>query len=337
MMGYVVVHAGHDPRENLSVEEYLFDYVSRNNCFILYLWQNDPAVIIGRHQNAYTECNLSYAKANGISVVRRKSGGGTVYHDLGNLTYTIITPREFYEIKRSTKLIVTAMQKLGIAAMVDGRNDICLKPNGEKISGNAYRSSSNAGMHHGTILFNADFDAMEKLLSVSSAKLSKHGVRSTRSRVTNIFNHYPTLTISMIREQIINEFETEYHLPNLSPLYDVTSADISPYIEKYCQDEWNIGLFSDYDIRLSKQFPWGNVVIGLTMKYEFPHNISIETDALEIDGLEIAQIKTNEELAKKTTDLAEIFSRNVFRYIESRVIANDLVALFDKKLINGMI
>ena len=335
MTGHIIKADGHDSSKNLAVEEYLFDYVAQNPCFILYLWQNHKTVVIGRHQNAYTECNLDYAETNKIKVVRRKSGGGAVYHDIGNLNYTIITPRDFYAPDRSTKLIVTALWDLGIAAETNSRNDICLRPQGEKISGNAYRTKDTVGMHHGTLLFRTDLDEMENVLRVPSDKLIRRGIASVRSRVANVCDYYPSLTLSMIQEKIISEFRNEYQL-NMIPL-TIRPADILPYMEPYDKKEWNIGLFRDYDIRLHKQFAWGYMTIGVTMLGAFPNAICIETDALDVDDVTLLEKTINEEIVNESSNLLEIFRNNVFRYMKSRVIADDIVLLFNTAYRDGLI
>ena len=334
MTGYIMIADCYNPYRNLAIEEYLFEYVAQNNCLIIYIWQNDRTVVIGRHQNAYVECDLDYAKLKKINIVRRKTGGGAVYQDLGNINFTVITPKNFYDINRSNQLILKVMQKLGILADTNGRNDICLKTTGEKISGNAYRSKNNVGMHHGTILFNTNLDEMDKVLSVSPAKLTKRGITSVRSRVTNLSVHYPSLTISMIQEKIIREFVTEYHLQNLLPL-KISSADIAPYLKTYCNDDWNIKLFSDYNIRVQNQFEWGSVAIGLTMERDYPSSLFIETDLIEIEDITATEKSINMELAKGNVNLMEIFYRNVSNYIKSQVIAEDLKFLFNSANLGG--
>ena len=333
MKGHIVISECHDPCKNLAAEEYLFNYVEKNNCLILYIWQNDKAVIIGRHQNAYTECNLSYAKSKNIKVIRRKSGGGAVYQDLGNINFTFITPKNFYDINRSTQIIIRALQKLNISVAANGRNDICLLPDGEKISGNAYRSKNNVGMHHGTILFDTNFDEMEKVLCVSPKKLAKRAISSVRSRVANILQYYPSLTIPTVQENIISEFAEEYNLKNLIPL-EISSADFLPYIETYCNDDWNIGLFPNYEITVQTQFEWGNLTFGLTMKNNYPRALYIETDAPDIEDITLAEKKINEELAKDNSNLREIFYRNIFHCIKSQVMANDFIFLFNTIQLN---
>ena len=124
-----------NPYENLALEEYLLNLCTASQKAVLYLWQNDYTVVIGRNQNAFTECDIEFAKKNGIHIARRLTGGGAVFHDLGNVNYTMILPKEMFDVNLTTKIIVDALNGIGIKAEKNGRNDICTDHG--KISGNA--------------------------------------------------------------------------------------------------------------------------------------------------------------------------------------------------------
>lgn len=180
-----------DPAFNLALEEYVFEFLPRDRSYFM-LWQNDNAVIVGRYQNTLAEVNESFARANDIRIVRRLSGGGAVYHDKGNLNYTFITdttPTAAIDFNLFCYPIIQALNKLGIQAVLSGRNDMTV--DGKKFSGNAQYTRNGRVMHHGTIMFDSNLDIMEQALSVDPLKIHAKGVRSVRSRVTNLREHLP--------------------------------------------------------------------------------------------------------------------------------------------------
>lgn len=176
-----------DPHFNLALEEYVFYNFDPNEEYVI-LWQNEPSVIIGRNQNTIEEINAKFIKEHNINVVRRMSGGGAVYHDLGNLNYTFIINSDkdvISNFKKFTEPIVSALAKLGVKAEFSGRNDITI--DGKKFSGNAQHYANNRLLHHGTILFNSDLAVVQEALNVKIDKLKSKGVKSVRSRVTNVY------------------------------------------------------------------------------------------------------------------------------------------------------
>ena len=172
-----------DPYFNLATEKHLFDNLKKG-CVILYLWQNDSTIVIGANQNPWAECDCELAKNENIRIARRISGGGAVFHDLGNLNFTFISHTEDYDLIKNLEVIKKAVALAGICAEISGRNDILCQ--GKKFSGNAFYNSNSKSYHHGTILINTDFDKMTRLLTPSSAKLNAKGVKSVSSRVINL-------------------------------------------------------------------------------------------------------------------------------------------------------
>ena len=180
-----------DPHWNLALEQYVFDRLPRDRSYFL-LWQNDRSVIIGKHQNTLAEIDLPYVEAQGIQVVRRLSGGGAVYHDLGNLNFTFITDGEgagALDFALFCRPVVRVLESFGVSAQISGRNDITVC--GKKFSGNSQYTREGRVMHHGTILFDSDLDAVTRALRVDEEKIRSKGVPSVRSRVTNLKEHLP--------------------------------------------------------------------------------------------------------------------------------------------------
>ena len=180
----------------LAMEEYVAANIDKYSaggespveCF--FLWKTPPTVIIGRNQDVEAEVNLPFCRKNGITVVRRKSGGGCVYSDRGNLMYSVISPVTDVEKSFTPTLekVAGALRNLGIDASVTGRNDILV--DGRKVSGSAFFKHPKAGIVHGTLLFNSDFDTLEKAITPSKEKLSSKGISSVRQRVANLSEYY---------------------------------------------------------------------------------------------------------------------------------------------------
>jgi lipoate-protein ligase A len=189
----VYISPSTDPYFNLALEDYLFRSVL-NTQPILYLWQNANSIVIGRAQNPWTECDLDKMAQDDVKLVRRQSGGGAVYHDLGNLNFTFLNPKNSpnsnlnYNKQTNLQIIINALEQFDISAKFSGRNDILVypeisDPNGKKISGSAFRETKDKAFHHGTLLVNADLEKLGAYLTPPDKKLKSKGVKSVRSRV----------------------------------------------------------------------------------------------------------------------------------------------------------
>ena len=230
-----------DPAWNLAVEEYVFDHLPKDRMYVM-LWQNDHAIIIGKHQNTLAEINESYVKEQGIRVVRRLSGGGAVYHDMGNLNYTIIADarEDSLDFGRFCDMVIRALAKAGVQAERNGRNDMTIDD--KKFSGNAQYVRGGRIMHHGTILFDSDMSVLAGALRVDPAKIQAKGIKSVRSRVTNVRPYLPEdLTLAQFRafllESILEQFPGEKY-----ELSETDIAAISAIKEKrYGTWQWNFG------------------------------------------------------------------------------------------------
>ena len=180
-----------DPSYNLAMEQYVFDCLPRDRMYFM-LWQNDNAIIVGKYQNTIAEINEEAVRERGIRVVRRLSGGGAVYHDMGNLNFTFITDvgeSNALDLKLFCEPVVRTLATLGVKAEVNGRNDITI--DGKKFSGNSQYIRQRRVMHHGTIMFDSDLSVVSEALRVDPTKIQTKGIRSVRSRVTNVAEHLP--------------------------------------------------------------------------------------------------------------------------------------------------
>ena len=230
-----------DPAFNLAVEEYVFDYLPKDRMYVM-LWQNDNAIIIGKNQNTLAEINESYVKQQGIRVVRRLSGGGAVYHDMGNLNFTVIADAqgENLDFGRFCALVVKTLQRLGVKAEINGRNDMTI--DGKKFSGNAQYLRQGRVMHHGTILFDSNASVLANALKVDEAKIQAKGVKSVRSRVTNVRPCLPVdMTLPQFRQVLLDTILED----EPGEEYILTDKDLE-VVEKLKKDrydtwEWNYG------------------------------------------------------------------------------------------------
>ena len=230
-----------DPAWNLAVEEYVFHSLPRDRMYVM-LWQNRNAIIIGKHQNTHAQINQGFVEEKGIQVVRRLSGGGAVYHDLGNLNFTIIADAQgdSLDFGRFCDVVIRALEKAGINAQRNGRNDMTV--DGRKFSGNAQYLKDGRVMHHGTLLFDSDMSVLSQALQVDEEKIKAKGVDSVRSRVTNLrpllsrdmtLETFRKLLLSTILEQFPGE---EYILTQ----DDVTAIE-KIKAERYATWQWNYG------------------------------------------------------------------------------------------------
>ena len=232
----VVIRTAHtSPYENLGLEQYLTGQAAPGQC-ILYLWQNCPTVVIGRNQNVWAECRPEAMEEDGVLLARRLSGGGAVYHDLGNLNFTFIARSALYSVPRHLEVILKSLSLLGIPGEISGRNDLTVR--GRKFSGNAFYRSGDFCCHHGTLLVDADLTAMSRYLSVSKEKLASKGVASVPARVVNLKTLAPDLTIDGLCQALIQAFGQVYGAsPREISEEDLPSEELSRLADAMDQ-EW---------------------------------------------------------------------------------------------------
>ena len=289
-----------NPYENLAVEETL-TYSCDEDEVILYLWQNAHTVVIGRNQNPWRECNVERIKSDGVYLARRISGGGAVYHDMGNLNFTLIARDGLFDIGKQTDVILLACRLMGIDAEKNGRNDLTV--DGRKFSGHAYFSSNGYNYHHGTIMMNVNGEDMPKYLRVSEAKLKSKGVASVRSRVTNLLEHIPEdrlkdicgtedvsdekevtrLAIKVMQDALVRAAEKEY---GCTAVTEELGEPLPELLEKYSSEKWRLGAKIPFGTVIEHRFEWGGVEIQLEMKGEYISRCRMYSDSLETDLFE---------------------------------------------------
>ncbi len=231
-------------------------------------------MVIGRNQNAWKECRHALLEQDGGRLARRTSGGGAVFHDMGNLNFTFLATRAGYDLARQLSVITRAAKSLGIDARFSGRNDILAFGRegetpcemGAKFSGNAFRYSNTAGLHHGTILVHADMGKLAKYLAPSEDKLKAKGVESVRSRVCNLSDFVPGLTIDAVKESLVGAFTCEYGAPQLMREEDLDTEAISRIRERHASRAWRLGETPAFDLELYNRFPWGGLELQLSFE-----------------------------------------------------------------------
>lgn len=248
----------YDPALNLAMEEYILNGSGITEP-ILFFYSNAPSIIIGRHQNTLDEINVEYVKEHNIQIVRRCSGGGAVYHDKGNLNYSLISPGDTKATGDFSVLltpILGALHSLGLSAVLGGRNDLLL--DGAKFSGNAYYHNRFGSVTHGTILYDTDLSVLSKALLPNPSKLQSKGIQSVRSRVCNIKDHLPNINdINELKAAITKYFSSRYSVN----IRNFTIADIEKYKkiadQRYRNDLWTYGKSPAYTFRKYIRQPGG--------------------------------------------------------------------------------
>jgi lipoate-protein ligase A len=257
-----------DPRINLAIEEYILKHLDIEETYLLF-YINEPSIIIGKNQNTIEEINTKYVEEQGLHVVRRLSGGGAVYHDLGNLNFSFITKDDgesFHNFKKFTEPVIQALEKLGVDAELSGRNDIIAQ--GRKISGNAQFSTKGRMFSHGTLLLDSEIENVVSALKVKKDKIESKGIKSIRSRVANISEFLEKkLTTEEFKQLILNYiFDGEENIQR----YELTEEDWKKINEiskeRYQNWDWNYGKSPKFNLQHSNRFPIGQIDVRLEVK-----------------------------------------------------------------------
>ena len=315
-----------DPYENLATEKYLMDTTAEDEC-TLYLWQNQNTVVIGHNQNAWVECRTTLLENEGGKLARRLSGGGAVFHDLGNLNFTFLVAKDNYDLDKQLSVIQRACAKAGITAEKSGRNDLLAE--GGKFSGNAFYNNKTHAYHHGTILVDVDMDKLSRYLSPSKAKLESKGVASVRSRVINLKELAPELTIPLMASYMIAAFEEVY---GCKAAETVLTADDQKVIrataEEYGSWDYLYGAPLAFSFTCEGRYPWGGIQIQLEAKQGFVEQVKVYSDSMDWALPEAVETA----LAGCRFTLPDLQAA-IRAAVEDTETANDLCALLSKQQI----
>jgi len=282
-----------DPRINLAIEEYILQNFGEKDTYLLF-YVNEPSIIIGRNQNSVEEINTAYVDENDIKVVRRLSGGGAVYHDEGNLNFSFITKDDgesFQNFAKFTKPMVEALNKHGVPAELQGRNDLAVE--GRKISGNAMFSTKGRMFSHGTLMLDSEIEHVVSALNVRKEKIESKGIKSIRSRVANISEYLEeNITMQEFKELILRYVFDVEDVADV-PRYELTEEDwknihkISE--ERYQKWDWNYGKSPDFNIQESHKFDAGLVDVRLDVKKGIIENCKIYGDFFGIGEIKVIE------------------------------------------------
>lgn len=288
----ILLSESNDPWFNLAVEECIFRQMPANQR-VLFLWRNAETVVIGRAQNPWKECNTRRMAEDGIKLARRSSGGGAVFHDLGNCCFTFMAGKPGYVKSVSTAIILQALATLGVNAQASGRNDLVIDTGDgvRKISGSAYRETPDRGFHHGTVLINADLSRLADYLNPDVKKLQAKGIASVRARVTNLQTRVPNISYERLCHAI-TEACFEHFATRCEP--DVISPDNLPDLPGFEQQfarqsswAWNYGQAPDFSHLLDHRFIWGGVEIHFDVERGAISRCQIFSDSLNPAPLEV--------------------------------------------------
>jgi lipoate-protein ligase A len=276
-MKYVIKSNLNDPHRNLAAEEFLTANIGEGT-EILFLWQNASTVVIGKNQNSRAECNLEKMEEDGVLLSRRLSGGGAVFHDLGNLCFSFISHADIHNVTRQLSVIAEACRAFGIDAKSTGRNDI--EADGRKFSGNAFYSVRENKCHHGTVLISADKSRLANYLTVSKTKLEAKGIKSVRSRVVNLTELVPEITVEDFERALISAFSPDMTLPMPNEALYASRAEF------LSSREWLLGSDPEFTDEVKYKTAEGEFTLHLTVKGETVTDCRVFTDSLDTEAAE---------------------------------------------------
>ncbi len=311
--------------DNQALESFFLNDVREGEC-ILYLWQNQHTVVIGRNQNAWNECAVDDLERSGGKLARRLSGGGAVYHDLGNLNFTFLMHSQYYDVKKQSGVILDAVRAMNIDAKMSGRNDLTV--DGKKFSGHAYYRTGNRSFHHGTIMLEIDIARLSSFLTVSKPKLEKYSVQSVKSRVINLRDLNPDLNVHCVEEQLMSSFSDVYGLPlDIFPEKRFDHNVIDKERLKFADWDWRYGSRANFPEKSADRFSWGEVEIGYHVQQGALTNVVLYSDGMDANFL--SEIPAQLEGCRYTKQaLVDRLMMIETRTNQERMILKDIGSLF---------
>ena len=305
---YYLEAPAYDVFENQALEKYLLENVE-DDTVILYLWQNENCIVIGRNQDAYSECDLERFEKDGGKLARRITGGGAVYHDKGNLNFTFVCKKDLYDVDKQDRIILAALKSLGIDANKNGCNDLEIE--GRKFSGHAYYKGKENCLHHGTLMLEVDEGRLSDYLNVSLVKLEARKVSSVRSRVINLKAVKPGLSIEDLKKALLSSFENEYK--NKACVYKYDEEKLKKLKAEFADPLWRHGQKAEHEFVKEKRFSWGTLRLTYDKEDNILKDLAIYTDALNWDieekeyknwlGKDIRTLKADKEKLRAILEL----------------------------------
>lgn len=279
-----------NPWFNLATEDWIFQALDANS-HTLFLWRNSETVVIGRSQNPWVECKIDKMEADDVFLARRQSGGGAVFHDLGNTNFTFLSPKDSYDQEANFTIIINALKKLGIDAELSGRND--MQVGDKKISGNAFKHAADRSFHHGTLLVNANMQKLGDYLNPHPLKLKAKGIKSVRARVANLVEFNKDINHENLSDAIIEAF-CEYY-GETAPVEELDEASLAkqPTLNKYYEQmadwNWRFGKTPEFSHHIETRFDWGIIDMHLDVKQAIITDVVIFSDALNVELIDLLQ------------------------------------------------
>lgn len=273
-----------DPTFNLALESYLLDTLE-DDTIILYLWQNQHTIVIGRNQNAYTQVKVDEFISSDGRLVRRLSGGGAVYHDLGNLNFTFIMKTSDFDVAKQSQVILNALAAFGLQGEKSGRNDLLI--DGKKFSGNAYYHHQGNSYHHGTLLVNVQMSELSHYLNVSKLKLRSNAVESVKARVTNLVDLNPMISIDSLSIELIEAFKNTY--PGDFSIREIEESELSAIHQRqqhFKDKAWIYNPKFVANVNSRMKFSWGECELAMNVINNEITQVELYSDAMSIDFVE---------------------------------------------------
>jgi lipoyltransferase and lipoate-protein ligase len=285
----IILSDQNNPFLNLAVENILTDDFKRNTV-TMFLWKNQQTVVIGINQNPYSECNVKELIGDGGHLARRRTGGGAVYHDLGNLNFSFIADKNIYDVKKQLSVIQYALKEYGLETEISGRNDVTFE--GRKFSGNAFFNGKEQNLHHGTILIKTNSALMQKYLIVNPSKLLKNGVKSVASRIINL-SEVADITSDNIIPHLTSAFEKIYgHKAEILDFESLCHQSLVQENRKKIEsDDYLYGKWSNFNATKKAIFAWGCVEVALEIDETEKRitDVKIASDCLNLSAIEKAK------------------------------------------------
>ena len=304
----VYISKSNNPYFNLAFEEYLVHHADSDGQ-ILFLWQNQNTVVIGRNQNPWKECDLEALEAQQGKLVRRNSGGGAVYHDLGNLNFTFISAYSEKKVEENVAFMIRALAANDIEAVFSGKNDILVQ--GYKVSGNAFFVEEDILCHHGTLLIDSNLQKLNSFLTVSEQKLRSKGIDSVKDRVKNLKALNAAITVENLTASLANVFASNDKDALIEGVDErilennfAGREDLLERIKRFESWDWNYGSSPEFNIQFSERFSWGEVQLYFVIKDGYIVETEVNSDALDVH----LPYKINKCLQNRPFDYDEIIA-----------------------------